>query len=107
MGCATTPPDVAQEAEVLEPTDVPAQLAAADAQIIDVRELDNGAVCERRIPTGSRISEEWCYTQAEYEARREANRDILRQDMDQMRQQQEARRIAEEARRMARRGVTP
>ncbi|HEY5567050.1 MAG TPA: hypothetical protein VIM81_07375 [Gammaproteobacteria bacterium] len=105
MGCATTPAEVAQEPEVLEPIDITAQLAAAGAEIVDVRELDNGTVCERRVPTGSRIAEEWCYTQAEYEARREANQDILRQDMEEMRQQQETRRIAQqEARSQAIRG---
>jgi hypothetical protein len=93
--CAANPPPVA-ETETLELIDISETLAALGAETIDIRELDNGRVCERRVPTGSRISEEWCYTRADYEALQTAMHDDIQRDMNEMRQLQEARRMAEQ-----------
>jgi hypothetical protein len=100
LACASRAPEVA-EVPTLELIGISKTLTPLDATTLDVSELDNGMVCERRIPTGSRIASKWCYTREVYETREAAKDDILRQDFEEMRQQQQARQMAEQARRQA------
>jgi hypothetical protein len=89
--CATHSPTAL---ESVDPTVVAA--AEESARTVELEELDNGVICERRVPTGSRISYETCYTREEQEARQAAMREFTQRDFEEMRQLQENRRLAEE-----------
>jgi len=99
VGCASSSPETAATGRP-EPTDAAATLASAEA--IDISELDTGLVCERSVPTGSRISEHTCYTREQYAARQAMLQEIAQRDVNEMRELQRNRELVEqEARRQA------
>jgi hypothetical protein len=63
------------------------RIAETDPVDVDIRALDSGIVCERYVPTGSRISATRCVTRSNEELA-ESERKIVRQDIEAMRRQQ-------------------
>jgi hypothetical protein len=101
IACASSPPGALVEAGAADPTGAAPIVAANDVETVDISELDTGLVCERSTPTGSRISEQTCYTREQYAAR-QAMQEQVQRDVNEMRDLQRSRALAEqEARRQA------
>jgi hypothetical protein len=96
VACASSPPDGSVANDPPEPTDAAPIVAASDVEAVDISELDNGLVCERSAPTGSRISEQTCYTREQYAAR-QAVQETAQRDINEMRELQRSRELAERA----------
>jgi hypothetical protein len=96
VACASSPPDSPVATDASDPTGAAPIVAANDVETIDVSELDTGLVCERSAPTGSRISEQSCYTREQYAAR-QAEQETAQRDVNEMRELQRNRALAEEA----------
>jgi hypothetical protein len=95
VACASSPPDESVVTNAREPTEAPI-VAANDVETVDISELDTGLVCERTAPTGSRISEQTCYTREQYAAR-QAMQQTVQRDVNEMRELQRSRALAEQA----------
>jgi hypothetical protein len=96
IACASSPSDPSVATDAREPTDAAPIVAANDIETVDISELDNGLVCERTAPTGSRISEQTCYTREQYAAR-QAVQETAQRDINEMRELQRSRELAEQA----------
>jgi hypothetical protein len=94
--CASSPTDEPVATDPTVPTDTTATLAANEVEIIDITKLDTGRVCERVVPTGSRIAQQWCYTRDEYLAQQAAMHGDIQRDMADLRRQQQVRQMAEQ-----------
>lgn len=92
-------PEPADEAEAKAEASPPPASAkrepSDDALVVDAGSLEASVVCERYVPTGSRISRTRCVARGETE-QSEAERRMLRQDVDQMRRQQMDRALAQQ-----------
>jgi hypothetical protein len=96
VACASSPPGSSMATDAAEPADAAPIVAANDVETVDISELDNGLVCERTAPTGSRISEQTCYTREQYAAR-QAVQETAQRDVNEMRELQRSRELAEQA----------
>lgn len=65
--------------------------AVTPEETIDIEELDSGLVCEYEKRPGSRIAEEYCYTREERAANREAQDELVQQQMNTLAREQEQR----------------
>jgi hypothetical protein len=102
IACASSPSDPSVATDAREPTDAAPIVAANDIETVDISELDTGLVCERSAPTGSRISEEQCYTKEEYAQWQAMRHETAQREVADMRDLQRNRDLAEqEARRQA------
>ena len=97
IACASSPPDASVATGAREPADAVPIVAANDVETVDISELDTGLVCERSAPTGSRISEQTCYTREQYAAREAIEQETAQRDVNEMRELQRSRELAEEA----------
>lgn len=97
IACASSPPDASVATDAGDPTDAAPIVAANDVETIDIAELDTGLVCERSAPTGSRISEQTCYTREQYDARQAMQQETAKRDVNDMRELQQVRDHAEQA----------
>jgi hypothetical protein len=95
VACASSPPDESVVTNAREPTE--AIVAANDVETVDISELDTGLVCERSAPTGSRISEEQCYTKEEYAQWQAMRHAAAQREVADMRDLQRNRELAEQA----------
>jgi hypothetical protein len=102
IACASSPPDGSVATDANDPTNAAPIVAANDVETVDIDELDTGLVCERSTPTGSRISEETCYTREQYATRQALAQETAQRDVNEMRDLQRSRELAEQA---ARRGA--
>jgi hypothetical protein len=96
IACASSPPDASVATAAGDATDAAPIVAANDVETVDIAELDTGLVCERTAPTGSRISEQTCYTREQYAAR-QAMQQTVQRDVNEMRELQRSRALAEQA----------
>jgi hypothetical protein len=103
IACASSPPDASVATDASEPTNAAPIVAANDVETIDIAELDTGLVCERNAPTGSRISEQTCYTREQYTTRQAMQQETAQRDVNEMRDLQRSRTLAEQAARSQRR----
>lgn len=84
-----------RELEIIDVRKIIANVALPEN--VNIRDLNNGMVCERQRPTGSRIAREFCYTREQHETRRRAQDQLMRDDFEQMRQREMDRNLAQQA----------
>jgi hypothetical protein len=65
--------------------------AVTPEETVDIEELDNGLVCKYEKRPGSRIAEQYCYTREERAANREAQDELVQQQMNSLAREQEQR----------------
>jgi len=87
-GCAN--PEALAVSAGLRAVDLPPNVSRlGDVEVVDADALDTGLVCERFVPTGSRIAQQRCFTREESEAEAAVREMILHSEMEEMRRQQQ------------------
>jgi hypothetical protein len=100
LPCLGDPEPPAQKTDAPPPVaaDAAPKTGAREVQVVTIDPNARPPVCRRVVPTGSRIAERRCESPKERTtAADEANRDILRRDIQALRDQQMARDQARQA----------